>query len=747
MTVHLFGIRHHGPGSARAVTHALDEVQPSIVLVESPAESTPAFTWIGMGLEPPVALLGYVVDHPSRAVFAPLATFSPEWQAVAWANSHGVPVEAIDLPLANSLAAHLGADAEFELGGAPVDPIGALAAAAGEPDAERWWEDVIEHRGAHQADTGSGVDAFAAVSEAMSAVRAGTVPTRSESRREAHMRRCIRAAIKAGHEQIAVVCGAWHVPALDVTSSPATFPVAADAATLRGLPKVKVAISWVPWTHARLAAASGYGAGVPSPGWYDHVFRHPGTDGVARFFVDAAHVLRAADIQASPDHLIAATRMADALSTMRGRPQAGLREVLDAAETVMGGISLVRRQLVVGDSIGTVPDGAPQVPLARDLAVKQRAARLKPAAGEQLVELDLRTPNGLRRSHLLHQLNAIGVPWGALEDGRGSSGTFRETWRLNWTPEWSVRIVEHAGYGTTVEVAAANRLTERAGNARGIVEVAGALDLALLASVPAAVDPIVRVLSDRAATDPDIAELMMALGPLAHAQRYGDVRSTDRASVAAVFDGIVVRVLAGLVVACTSLDDDAATAMVERISSMQQALALVDHPARRRAFPDVLEQLSDGSGHGLVQGRATRVLHDTGRWTARQVEHRLGRALSGGTPPAVGAAFVEGFVAGSGTVLVHDADLLTVVDGWLSALPPQSFDQVIPLLRRTFGGFEPAERRQIGRLVAGEHREVPVLVGDDFDVDRLLAATATVRHIFGLDVSSLARIIGGGGDE
>ena len=103
--VRLLGIRHHGPGSARSVVKALDELQPSIVLVESPAETTTAFRWIGDdGLEPPVALLGYVVADPHRAVFAPLASFSPEWQAVLWANQHGVPVEAIDIPMANSLA-------------------------------------------------------------------------------------------------------------------------------------------------------------------------------------------------------------------------------------------------------------------------------------------------------------------------------------------------------------------------------------------------------------------------------------------------------------------------------------------------------------------------------------------------------------------------------------------------------------------------------------------------------------------
>ena len=736
MMLHLLGVRHHGPGSARSVVKALDELQPSAVLVESPKETTSAFAWIPGAdadstdaLEPPVALLGYVVDQPQRAVFAPLASFSPEWQAVRWANTHDVPVEAIDLPLANTLAAG-GDDDRLIAGDAPVDPLGALAAAAGESDAERWWEDVIEHRG-------DGVPAFEAVAEAMAAVRAGTVPSVMEERREAHMRKCIRAAIKDGHGPVAVVCGAWHLPALDV-DGPDAPTATADNATLRGLPKVKVAVSWVPWTHERLATASGYGAGVRSPGWYDHVFRHPDADGIAHFFADAAQVLRRADMAASPDHLIAATRMADTLATMRGRPRAGLDEVLDAADAVMGGLPLVRRRLVVGAAIGSVPDGAPQVPLARDVAKRQKSARLKPDAEDRTVELDLRTPNGLRRSHLLHQLLALGVPWGSLEEGRGSSGTFRETWRLSWQPEWSVRIVEFAGFGTTLEQAATSRLVGRARGASALVDISAALDLALLSGLTEAVDPIVHELATRAANDPDVGQLMAALGPLAEAQRYGDVRSTDVASVIAVFDGLVARVLAGVVPACASLDDDAAAVMVERLSSVQQALALVDHRARRSAFPEVLERLADpeqrASGHGLVQGRATRILHDGGQWTPAQAERRLARALSGGTPPAVGAAFVEGFLAGSGTVLMHDADLREVVDRWLSSLAPEAFEETVPLLRRTFGAFEPAERRQLGRLVTGEERDRPAGFGPGYDEVRVLAALTTVRHLLGLPI-------------
>ena len=82
------------------------------------------------------------------------------------------------------------------------------------------------------------------------------------------MRQVVRAALKEADGPVAVVCGAWHAPALREPLPPA----AKDAALLRGIPKRKAALAWVPWTHSRLAAASGYGAGITSPGWYHHLF-------------------------------------------------------------------------------------------------------------------------------------------------------------------------------------------------------------------------------------------------------------------------------------------------------------------------------------------------------------------------------------------------------------------------------------------------------------------------------------------
>lgn len=742
--VRVLGVRHHGPGSARSVVRALDQLQPVAVLVELPADTQGVLPWMAdRELVPPVAILGYLAHDVSAAAFLPLAEFSPEWQAVRWALDHGVAPVAIDAPLGWSLSGTLDADLPVELrtdaghddadGDVPTapmaDPLGALAAAAGEPDAERWWDDVVEHRG-------DGVPAFDAVADAMDAVRSGITTPADDLRREAHMRIAIRAAQAAYPDGlIAVVCGAWHVPALDVAGTTAR----ADATLLKGARKgaAKAAVTWVPWSDQRLRRQSGYGAGVAAPGWYRHVFAHPGPDGVARFFVDAAGAMRTAGLVASPDHLIGASRLADALAGLRNRPRAGLAEVLDAAGAVMGGDSgrlpPVIDELTVGDRIGAVPSGAPQVPLVRDVTAAQRSARLGPTGERRVVELDLRTPNGRRRSHLLHRLDVLGAGWGSQEEGRGTRGTFRETWALEWSPSVTLRLVERASFGVTLVDAATAYVVDRAGSATTLAAAATLVDQALLAELPDAVDACARALGARAARAPDVADLIDAVVPLANAVRYGDVRGLDSASLRTVLDELVVRIVAGLDGAVRRLADDAATAMVERLSGLQGALAIVDHPARHRDLPEALARIADArGGHGLVRGRATRLLHDEGTWSAAEVSQRVGRALTPGTPPGDGARFVEGFLAGSGTVLVHDRTLLGVIDSWVAAMPPDTFADAVALLRRTFGAFEPAERRQLGLLVAARPQPDGAIVSAELDPDRVRAGMATVRAMLGL---------------
>jgi len=316
--VHLFGVRHHGPGSARSLVRALAELKPDAILLEGPPDAQGIISLAANeGMKPPVALLVYAADEPHQAAFYPFALFSPEWQTIQFALHSKIPLRFMDLPMCHRLRAWSKADQESvgtgeaeptdensKPEGDPLrsDPIGCLAEAAGCSDGERWWDQIIEAR-----RTG-GADVFAAVADAMVALRSEVRSSDEleEQRREAHMRTVIRSAIKEGHKHIAVVCGAWHVPALNDVS--ARGLAAADAALLKGLPKTKTSTAWVPWSYDRLSYWSGYGAGIDSPEWYHLLWsrqEHVVTEWMAR----AARLLRDQDVDASSAHIIESVRL------------------------------------------------------------------------------------------------------------------------------------------------------------------------------------------------------------------------------------------------------------------------------------------------------------------------------------------------------------------------------------------------------------------------------------------------------
>jgi hypothetical protein len=736
--VHVLGVRHHGPGSARAVRAALAELRPDAVLIEGPPEAD-GLVHLVPGLEPPVALLAYVPGDPGRASFWPYAVFSPEWQALRYAVEHGVEVRFCDLPAAVGLAAAAEPAApapDPDADGAArertrVDPLGVLAEAAGYDDPERWWDDVVEQRG----DPAPGQPSpFPAIAEAMSAVRAELAPEPEdarEARREAHMRRVLRAALRAGRRRIAVVCGAWHVPAL--LEHPR---VADDDALLRGLPRARTAATWVPWTHGRLAAASGYLAGVRSPGWYHHLFTVPDRP-VERWLTEAARRLRAEDQPVSSAHVIEAVRLCEALAALRGRPLAGLAELSEAVSAVLCEGSELRAGLVhdamaVGERLGSVPADTPMVPLQRDLAAERRRLRLRPEAVPRDLDLDLREETARRRSALLHRLRLLGVEWGVPRGGGARArGTFREAWTLVWAPELDLALIEASRWGGTVAAAAGARAADLARRS-GLPRLTRLTEECLKADLPDAVAAALAELAARAAEDGDIEHLMAALPPLARSARYGDVRGLDAGALRRVAVDLLARVCAGLGPALSGLGDGAAAPMVRAVDGVHGAAVLLggDAVADWLAALAVVADRADVPGR--VAGRAERILLDCGRTAAGAAAARMGRATSRAVPPERAAAWIEGFLSGSGLLLVHDETLLSLVDGWLAGLAPEAFTSVLPLLRRAFGGFAAPERRAIGERVR-RSGAAPERTGTAtaFDADRAAPALAAAAALLG----------------
>ena len=116
--------------------------------------------------KPPIAILAYTDTLPVRTLVYPFARYSPEYQAICWAHSNGVPVEFCDLPSAIFLGLQ---DIEIERltkkrdeaaePASPADdppfPLGVpeprkslyqqIADLAGERDYDTYWERHFEH--------------------------------------------------------------------------------------------------------------------------------------------------------------------------------------------------------------------------------------------------------------------------------------------------------------------------------------------------------------------------------------------------------------------------------------------------------------------------------------------------------------------------------------------------------------------------------------------------------------------------
>jgi hypothetical protein len=726
----LYGIRHHGPGSARSLRDALIELSPDVVLIEGPPEADGLVELAGdPQMQPPVALLGYVPGEPGTAAFWPFAVFSPEWQAIRYALGAGIPVRFCDLPAAYQLAmVGRGNDKPR------TDPVSELAAAAGYDDPERWWEDVVEHV--------PGPAVFAALAEAVGFLRAEDAePDPRDAVREAYMRKVLRRTVKDGYQRIAVVCGAWHVPALQ--DLPAA---AADDRLLRGLPKMKATLTWVPWTYGRLAYASGYGAGIRSPGWYDHLFSSAGQP-LERWLAKAAAVLRDEGVPASSAHVIESVRLAEALAALRGRPLAGLEEVTESARAVLceGSdllVGLIQRRLVVGERLGAVPAATPMVPLQRDVHDQQRSLRLRPEAEPRDYDLDLRKLKDLARSHLLHRLTLLGVRWGTTQQGRTQNiGTFRESWQLAWRPELDLALIEASMWGGTVEAAAAQRARSAAAEAAALEDLTRLVERCLLADLGDALPEALAAVRDRAALEGDVTHLMTALPALVRAARYGDVRGTDPGRLGEVAVELITRICAGLPAAVTSLDETAERAMRDRIDTVHSAIGLLADAGSRARWLDTLVRLAPRCPP-LVSGRLTRLLLDAERITGDDVAIRRARELSAGAPAAATPGWAEGFLAGSGLLLLHDDKLLGLADGWLAGLSASAFAAVLPALRRTFGEFAPPERRAIGDKAmrldgSGRPPALAAPADDDLDEDRAAIAVRTVAAILSLRAASV----------
>jgi hypothetical protein len=254
--------------------------------------------------------------------------------------------------------------------------------------------------------------------------------------------------------------------------------------------------------------------------------------------------------------------------------------------------------------------------------------------------------------------------------------------------------------------------------------------LALRADLGAALPEMLARFDALAADTGDVSTLMHSLPPLVELVRYGDVRGTDLGAAAGVLHHLSERIAIGLPLAAVAIDDEAAVTLRSALDACDAALSRSGADAGD--WCRALMQLADNSAaHALIAGRATRLLLDRGELDVDQTARRLGLALS----PAVAvgqAMWIEGLLGGSGLVLLHQPELLTLIDRWLSALEAERFAETLPLLRRAFAEFSQPERRQIGERLKSDDGPAAAARTTELDPARVALVLPTLRRLLGL---------------
>ena len=431
-----------------------------------------------------------------------------------------------------------------------------------------------------------------------------------------------------------------------------------------------------------------------------YLWHHPEDDGTV-WVSRAAQLFREKGMDISVAHVIETVRLARMTAALRNMPAPSLAEYNEAITTVMGFgdnilLQLIKEPLIINNRLGQVPDEVPKVPLLTDVEKTQKRLRVPFTAEIKEVLLDLRKPNDLDKSIFFHRLCLLGIDWTTPESISGK-GTFKEKWTLYHRPEQLVSLIEKAIWGNTLEEASQKYLVHKAMDIRNIAALTELLHETIPANLPALVETLTTQLDRLSAASSDITEMMDAVPHLVEIVRYGDVRQMDFSHIGEMLRAMVARILAGGILVCINIDEEAATGLLNKVVAMDYAMATLNDSDMNDMWKEFIHQVQHTVHvHPLLSGYATRLMYDKGEITPEEMQHTLSFYSSVGNSPSDMAYWFEGFLRSSGSVLLLDDKLWNLINSWICGLEEEVFMELLPILRRTFSEFTQPERRKLG---------------------------------------------------
>lgn len=757
-----FPVRHHSPACARHVESLIRSICPRAVLVEGPTAFESLLPVVlDARTSPPVAFYTTFVDRTRRlrapsedqpdfgpprfSAYYPFAEYSPEWVALRTGAEIGATLRFIDLDYATQVVTERQSTART--GSARAQSLlderhltrsrylRALATRSGCRDFDEMWDHLFESSAESIAPREFASRLAVYCWMARRECSADELDADATTAREQWMATCIREELRRpgsdSARPVLVVTGGFHTVAL-----PGLVAVESARQDLPEFGSDEVQHYLIRYSFAQLDSLNGYGAGMPSPHYYQKIWENrmrslPQAleDAATATIVDVGRLTRRRRLATavSSADAIAALHQARLLAQMRGHPGPLREDLLDGIRSCFskGGIAeegaivmALARETLAGQAIGAIPPEAAVPPIVSDFRRLTQELRLGGNdSTRRQVALELyRKVRHRHVSRFLHSLEFIGVPFGRLTAGpdfvRGTDvSRLIERWECLWTPRTEAALVDAAVLGSTIDEAALARLQENVaklsteGRGRDAAAAVEILIRACRMGLHAHCAELTQLIATSIAEDSSFSSvvraaeqfvlLWQAREPL-EAHHLTELPDLVKASL------MRAAILAPTLSACAAEERDRS---VDAMVAMRGLLATVSELVDADIYWAGLERLRvEPTCEPVIAGAAVGVLHGAGHVDLEEVARSARGYLN-----AVGLAwnrrveFLRGLLRASREIAWQSAEVLRAVDRLLLEWSEEEFIEALPELRLAFADLTPRETDKVGAAVAQLH--------------------------------------------
>lgn len=745
-----FPVRHHSPACARQLQALIESRKPSKILIEGPSDLTPLIPLlVDPSAQFPLAFYStFDQDSNTRhAAYYPVCSYSPELVAMLAGHRVNAQVAFIDEPHAQRILKYgagpvpCTARAVSLLGQAKLSHgqyIHALCEQLHCRDFDELWDHLVEAAN-HPADVQDFVKNIATYAWlSRQSYEREELELQGDLERERVMAKAIGHALaeKQDKDWILVVTGAFHVPGLiDLVQRQARGDASAFPAPDHPLAPKQVEQYLIPYSFERLDAMSGYSAGMPSPAYYDELWRHK--DEPAGAMLDSAALTMLLQLvqetrsqgkaQLSSADLIAAMTQAKGLAGLRGRPGPSREDLLDAIKScfVKGSldshglvIATLARKLFQGHKVGKAPDQAKHPPILDDFSHQLQALGLESTRRiREEKKFDIyRDQKDRARSRFAHTMAFLstgyafklaGPNWAKNHDMR----RLFEVWRLGWTPKVESDLLDASAWGSSLRAAAGSKLRScfHPKDPKYVLSAQDAVALMISACEMGLSDSlpfVIEQIEPRIDAEHNLGSLVQSMQWMTLARNSWEPLQVHHC---AQLETLVVQCYersCSLLPQLANLDCSRDFPIVDDLKSLAQHLDAPDGPRLdpELFFERLLALFVSPDVDPLVRGAATGILVPRARLSSTDMHTQLRSALDNADHDPRALDFLYGLLSCHPAAAHQESFFVEAMDEALRDWDQETLLRAVPHIRLALSALSPREVHRLAQCVARRYQ-------------------------------------------